>query len=328
MTGLTQDQLLQALNMHLHNTNAILDHLQVHATTAVTAAATSTVKKYISLPDGFDGHPKNWRIFKGQCETYIQANILAFQNDDDKKWFLLSHMNKGTALEVVNWIRSDLPNNFDNKSYAQFTAILASLFEDPTEKQTAMAKLDTLKQGGKGLVEFIAEFDLLANTAGYKLPDHKEFLCHMFRTKINPRISDQLYNKGVVMDDYTTMKVEALKADATNKARDNERRLQGIPVGKRHPFASASASSTPVTKTSTGTTFGGQGQPMDLSQAKSQGLCFTCHQKGHISRNCPQKRRTMVRQMLGEMSDAERAELLQVKEEKKEGAQDFRQPQQ
>ena len=71
---------------------------------------------------------------------------------------------------------------------------LANLFEDPTEKQTAMAKLDALKQGGKSLVKFTADFDLLATTAGYKLPDHKEFLCHMFRTKINLCISDQLYH--------------------------------------------------------------------------------------------------------------------------------------
>ena len=67
---------------------------------------------------------------------------------------------------------------------------------------------------------------------------------------------------------------------------------------------------------------------MDLSQAKSQGLCFTCHQKGNISRNCPQRCKAMVRQMLGEMSNAERAELVQVKEEKKEDAQGFRQPRQ
>ena len=33
MTGLTQDQLLQALNVHFYNTNAILDHLQIQATT-------------------------------------------------------------------------------------------------------------------------------------------------------------------------------------------------------------------------------------------------------------------------------------------------------
>ena len=67
---------------------------------------------------------------------------------------------------------------------------------------------------------------------------------------------------------------------------------------------------------------------MDLSQAKSQDLCFTCHQMGHISRNCPQKCRTMVRQMLGEMSEAERVELLQDKQEKKEDVQGFQQPQQ
>ena len=94
MTGLTQDQLLQALNTHFYNTNAILDHLQIQATVHATAAATSTVKKYIALPDGFDGHPKNLRVFKGQCKTYIQANAMAFQNDGDKKWFLVTNSPK------------------------------------------------------------------------------------------------------------------------------------------------------------------------------------------------------------------------------------------
>ena len=127
------------------------------------------------------------------------------------------------------------------------------------------------------------------------------------------------------MDNYAVMKSEAIKVEATHRERDNERRLQGHPVGKGRPFIPVTSTSV---KTSTGTTFGGQGQPMDLSQAKSQGLCFTCHQKGHISRNCPQKRKAMVRQILGEMSDAERAELVQVKEGKKEDTQGFQQPQQ
>ena len=127
------------------------------------------------------------------------------------------------------------------------------------------------------------------------------------------------------MNNYAVMKSEAIKTNAVNRERDNEHRLQGHPVGKGCPFIPVPSA---LVKTSTGTTFGRQGQPMDLSQAKSQGLCFTCHQKGHISRNCPQKRKAMVRQILGEMSDAERAELVQVKEEKKEDAQGFQQPQQ
>ena len=127
------------------------------------------------------------------------------------------------------------------------------------------------------------------------------------------------------MNNYAVMKSEAIKTEAANRERDNEHQLQGHPIGKGRSFIPTPSTSV---KTSTGTTFGGQGQPMDLSQAKSQGLCFTCHQKGHISRNCPQKRKAMVRRMLGEMSDAERAELVQVKEEKKEDTQGFQQPQQ
>ena len=74
MGALTQDQLLQALNMHFYNMNQILDQLQIHATTAPVTAAVPTTKKYIALPEGFDGSPKHWRVFKGQCNTYIQAN--------------------------------------------------------------------------------------------------------------------------------------------------------------------------------------------------------------------------------------------------------------
>ena len=42
----------------------------------------------------------------------------------------------------------------------------------------------------------------------------------------------------------------------------------------------------------------------------------------------PSKVQGHVRQMLGETSDAERTELVQVKEEKKEDVQGFQQPQQ
>ena len=71
MGALTQDQLLQVLNMHFYNTNQILDQLQIHAATAPVAAAAPTTKKYIMLPEGFDGSPKHWCVFKGQCGMYV-----------------------------------------------------------------------------------------------------------------------------------------------------------------------------------------------------------------------------------------------------------------
>ncbi|SJL02936.1 uncharacterized protein ARMOST_06277 [Armillaria ostoyae] len=39
-----------------------------------------------------------------------------------------------------------------------------------------------------------------------------------------------------------------------------------------------------------GTTFGGQGTPMDIGQMRAKGLCFRCHKQGHLSKDCPEKK--------------------------------------
>ncbi|SJL05726.1 uncharacterized protein ARMOST_09062 [Armillaria ostoyae] len=55
----------------------------------------------------------------------------------------------------------------------------------------------------------------------------------------------------------------------------------GTPKG-----ASGTTTSSTPKKTTTGITFGGRGQPMDIDAVKS-GNCFRCGEKGHISKNCP-----------------------------------------
>ena len=70
---------------------------------------------------------------------------------------------------------------------------------------------------------------------------------------------------------------------------------------------------------------------MDIGQAKAQGLCFNCHQKGHMSRNCPLKRKAMVRQMWSELSEGDRAEMTSefaTVSDKTPKESDFSQPQQ
>ena len=81
--------------------------------------------------------------------------------------------------------------------------------------------------------------------------------------------------------------------------------------------------------------FTGQGQAMDIGQACAQGLCFNCHQKGHLSCNCPQRKQFQIRQIMGQMSETEHAALFKeysgakVEEVKVSGTgQGFQAPQQ
>ncbi|SJL10251.1 uncharacterized protein ARMOST_13635 [Armillaria ostoyae] len=39
-----------------------------------------------------------------------------------------------------------------------------------------------------------------------------------------------------------------------------------------------------------GMTFGEQGAPMDIGEIRTKGLCFRCHKKGHLSKDCPEKK--------------------------------------
>ena len=74
---------------------------------------------------------------------------------------------------------------------------------------------------------------------------------------------------------------------------------------------------------------------MDIGQAHAQGLCFNCHQKGHLSRNCPQRKQFQVQQMMGQLSETDRAALIKeysgakIEEVKvAETTKDFQAPQQ
>ena len=116
---------------------------------------------------------------------------------------------------------------FQWKSYDSFVEILDGFLADPTEKQTALHKLDALNQGNHSIVQFLSEFDVLAQMAGYKTLTHDDFLCHMLRMKVNSNISDRLFDHGLTSGTYAERKAAIIQIAATNEMKVTERQTQG-----------------------------------------------------------------------------------------------------
>ncbi|SJL16395.1 uncharacterized protein ARMOST_19919 [Armillaria ostoyae] len=92
-----------------------------------------------------------------------------------------------------------------------------------------------------------------------------------------------------------------------NHLRDNKQPYKGTPTtatSNKAGGATSLSSGKPMSSTAPsggcdaggrwlahpGTTFGGQGAPMDIGQMHAKGLCFRCHKQGHLSKDCPEKK--------------------------------------
>ncbi|SJL00820.1 uncharacterized protein ARMOST_04134 [Armillaria ostoyae] len=81
--------------------------------------------------------------------------------------------------------------------------------------------------------------------------------------------------------------------------------------------AAGGATSSSSGKPTSRTTFRGTGAPMDIGQMRAQGLCFRCHKKGHMSKDCLEKKDFQdIRSVQVTNEPVTESKIEEVKEEK------------
>ena len=197
-------------------------------------------------------------------------------------------------------ILQNVPANIQQKSCTAVIAAMEDIFGDPLEKALAVTKLDKMQQGNRLLGEFTTDFEITYLLAGYNTTTHAEQLCQKYRTKLVYKLAERLTLMGASMTDYNQLRNKAFELDGFFQQWDFERQSshpnqnKGSRPQRTYIPQQVSTSSTPAVKTSSGTTFGVAGQPMDIGKLKAENKCFKCGQPGHIKRNCPQRKQVQV----------------------------------
>ncbi|SJL16274.1 uncharacterized protein ARMOST_19794 [Armillaria ostoyae] len=276
----------------------------------------------IVLPKAFTSDHEDIERFIGDCLMYFEAHTSYF--------ILPSHMIPfATSLfdgaAKTWWVHGRLkywsatgpaPHRFRYPTWEEFINAVNDQFRDPAAMEVQEKKMFELRMGNGPATTFFQELEVLATKAGRRQDTHaRGLMVKAVRLDVPSYYTTTITGLGRdIPSDYDEWKARIVLMyeerqknwafhQATGNPRDN-RPSKGTPTtATSNPKAGGATSSTTPKAPSSGsgsgrdsagrwTTFRGAGKPMEIDMAKlrTEGKCFRCHKKGHLSKDCLEKK--------------------------------------
>lgn len=274
-------------------------------------------------PELFDG--TNLKEFMRNVHLYIEANEDSFSSSKSKILFTLSVMRGGTAGGwAQNYIDQHLELGYldlDDASWTGFQRALSQTFLSPFEAREARKKLQNMHPLlNERAADFFIRFEIEMNKAGF-VSGHDDLLLDYLNAHIHDHVKDAMVLMTELPATYADFKAIAQCIDynyrETHRPRPpRQTPLARLPVTPAHfippPGPPPHANSYPSERRdTTGVTYGGRGQLMEVDRARAEGCCFYCGNKGYIARQCL-NRQASIRSQFINLSDEDRVELLRT----------------
>ncbi|PBK68976.1 hypothetical protein ARMSODRAFT_975294 [Armillaria solidipes] len=224
----------------------------------------------IRKPLPFLGEPDDIDRFITDCQMYFQVHSAYMWLDPYRVTFASSY--------------------FEGRAKDWWTLQLAELYSSSRGKYR-FPTWYAFKEAGMTTTEYFQELELLAKKARLQNDvDDREHMVTALRQGVPASYTTMIANIGVgipVGYDQWREQIETMNEERWRKEAIDAVGSMYQPRPQQNTKSTPSpATPVPAKKTSTGTTYGGRGQPMDIDAVKS-GDCFRCGKKGHISKNCP-----------------------------------------
>jgi len=222
-------------------------------------------KNMVPDPGWFDGDWSKFEDWWRGIQLFLKSNRV--NGTDNRITVILAHLRRGVVGIYTQKKLDELDEDNDTQDWDEFVKELKTTFSDKSKAADAEWKIEIFKQGKRNTVDFIIEFEALAMKA-----DMDE-LHTIFLLKKNVRhdiIKTILGYPPIAMPEI----LKEWKVAITSVEQGYES-TEG-----RYDY-----------KTSTGITYGGRGQPMDIGKSNDnfkdgKPKCFNCNKYGHMAKEC------------------------------------------
>ena len=238
---------------------------------ATTAAAVSEnvqaglPKNMVPDPGWFDGDWSKFEDWWRGIRLFLKSNRV--NGIDDRIIAILACLRKSVVGIYAQKKLNELDEDNDTQDWDEFVKELKTTFSDKSKAADAEWRIETFKQRKRNTADFIIEFEALAMKA-----DMDE-LHAIFLLKKNVRhdiIKTILEYPPIAMPE--TLKEWKVAITSVGQGYESTEGRQDY-------------------KTSTGTTYRGRGQPMDIGKSNNnfkdrKPKCFNCNKYGHMVKEC------------------------------------------
>ena len=264
-----------------------------------TTTKTKPTELKIGTPAKYNGDHETALSWLNSVRAYVLINKEVYDSDDKRVVFALSHMKKGVAQawasDYFEQAMAQQPVTFG--TFDKFIENFKKVFTPVDSIGSAIAKLRTLSQKGP-VEEYISEFCTAAVCS--KITNNAA-LIEFFTTGLKPALVHRILRMDTVPDtielwytkafhfDNQWLKAKAITARSNPSYGSNHRSNSGKKKFYQKPSLQKEkdpdAMDVDVVRLS----------KEDRDHYIKEGHCFNCSNKGHMSRECPNKNKQFLK---------------------------------